>query len=379
MTDSQLNFVVDGVDYSQNVENFDYVNIEDSNQDSNVSANINSDTIDNDNVETLNNSLQTSEEEYIRQMENAIQQSKDEYQEIISRQQSNNFTIPILPMSMLPENYFSYYNKINQSCDKIIVPQSILYYLFPENNHHRNDEYNDDSHISEQNKVILFNIKSFSVGNQQNIELPNNIICSVDTFLDVEEIYLTEAIFQKLGLDIYTSCNFELYQDILPKGENIVLKPHQKEFMLIKDQEKLLLPELNTHFRTLNLGQKLSIYSHDLDMDLLFTVEKIIPDDVNYISIIDTNLEVEFNIPEDFIEKKEVKPSTEVIAQNNTITNTSPIINIPNLNALVNGSTLEKNTTFTGKGEKLSSISNKKELSREELREIRLKALSKNN
>ena len=175
MTDSQLNFVVDGMDYSQNVENFDYVNIEDSNQVSNVSANMNSDTIDNDNVETLNNSLQTSEEEYIRQMENAIQQSKDEYQEIISRQQSNNFTIPILPMSMLPENYFSYYNKINQSCDKIIVPQSILYYLFPENNHHRNDENSDSSHISEQNKVILFNIKSFSVGNQQNIELPNNL------------------------------------------------------------------------------------------------------------------------------------------------------------------------------------------------------------
>ena len=133
-------------------------------------------------------------------------------------------------MSMLPENHYCHYNRINQSCDKIVMPLTVLHYLFPEESVSQNidDEYINNS------ELLLFKIKSFSVGNQQDINIDNKTICSLDTFLDVEEVYVTDNIFQKLGLEIYTSCNFEKIEETLPKGEGIVLSPLQKEFMIIK-------------------------------------------------------------------------------------------------------------------------------------------------
>lgn len=366
MTDSQLNFMVDGIDYSQHNDSFDYVDIdEDLNQ-----TNVTEETNENSENESLHESLQTSEEEYEQQLEMILQQSKQEYQDNLNAQKSSTFTIPILPMSMLPEEYFSYYNNINQSCDKILMPQGVMSYLYPEYDDTQDansDEPGNDT--SETNHLLLFKMNSYSVGNQQDIELSNKMICSLDSFLDVESVYLTDNVFQKLGLEIYTTCQFEVYQETLPKGESITLKPSNQEFMIIKDQESLLLPELNIHFRTLYKGQELTIYSGELDMNLTFVVEKLVPN-VEYISIIDVNLAVDFNIPDEFIEKKKtVQPTIEPLL--------NQIFNMPSILNRTNTPNIIGNEPFNGKGEKINPETSKRKLSKEELREARLKALTK--
>ena len=58
----------------------------------------------------------------------------------------------------------------------------------------------------------------------------------------------------------------------------MVLKPLQKEFLQIKDQESLLLPVLNKDFKIIHKKQVINIYSIDLGINLDFEVIELEPD-----------------------------------------------------------------------------------------------------
>ena len=422
MSNQDLNFVVDGIDYSSdnfnsgsnshvnsnyNLENTDIGenndasvsipnsvlnfmnqtnnndnndnNDNDDNDDDNNDDNNNNDNNDNTDLErAIQASLQETthnhytEEEFNRELEEVLEQSRIEEEDRISSLRSNTFSLPILPMSMLPEHLFQYYTKINQSCNKVIVPQEILLHLFPENS-----DYNDslDSHIDNGNP-IMFQLTGYSFEGT-NIDLDKTVIYSLDSFLDIEYIYVTDQCFQDLKLDFYTSCNFKIYNEIIPKGEKIVLEPKQKEFLEIKDQESLLLPVLNKDFRTLQKDQTIRIFSFELEKELEFKIIEINPLDSDIISIIDTDLVVDFSIPEHFIEKPKTKEMNADLYSSLNTTNDFK-------NDITDTSKLEK-TKFPGNGQTVVSCGKTDEeateraLTREEIRAARLKAFSKYN
>lgn len=393
----ELNFVVDGIDYSRsNFNNSENSQLDIDSNFTNFSSNTNinnnqynGESVDNTTVNnnTTNNDTdleraiqaslqentqsQYTDEEFNRELEEVLVQSKAEEEDRIQSMRSNTFSLPILPMSMLPEHLFQYYTKINQSCNKVIVPQEILLHLFPENS-----DYNDslDSHINSGNP-IMFQLTGYSFEGT-NIDLDKTVIYSLDSFLDIEYIYVTDQCFQDLKLDFYTSCNFKIYNEIIPKGEKIVLEPKQKEFLEIKDQESLLLPVLNKDFRTLHKDQTIRIYSFELEKELEFKIIEINPLDSDIISIIDTDLVVDFRVPEHFIEKPKTKEM-----------NTNLYSNLDNTNGATNCNTNKSinNTKFPGNGQTVVSFGKTDEeatervLTREEIRAARLKAFSKYN
>lgn len=402
MSNQELNFVVDGIDYSRsNFSNSENSQLDIDSNFTNFSSNtninhnqyngesvdnttVNNDTINNDTINNdtdLERAIQASlqentqsqytDEEFNRELEEVLAQSKAEEEDRIQSMRSNTFSLPILPMSMLPEHLFDYYTKINQTCNKVLVPQEILLHLFPENS-----DYSDslDSNIDNGNP-IMFKLESYSFeGN--NINLDKNYIYSLDSFLDVEYIYVTDQCFQDLKLDLYTSCNFIIFNDTFPKGEKIVLEPKQKEFLSIKDQENLLLPALNRDFRTLHKDQSIRIYSFEIAKELEFKIIEISPSNTNIISITDTDLVVDFKVPEHFIEKPKTKEM-----------NTNLYSNLDNINSATNCNTNKSinKTKFPGDGQTVVSCGENDEeftervLTREEIRAARLKAFSKYN
>lgn len=147
----ELNFVVNGIDYSnsQRIEdtNTEYLdsssseesndniqpnevdnvveNSNDSNSTSNSTNTSNNNRTDTDLERAIQASLQTQNSEsnytqadFDRELQEVLQMSKDEEQQRLNSIKSNTFSAPILPMSMLPENLFQYYTNINQSSNK---------------------------------------------------------------------------------------------------------------------------------------------------------------------------------------------------------------------------------------------------------------------
>ena len=312
MSNQELNFVVNGVDYSSsqpsNIVENNPVNsnnrvprYSDSSSDDEICNNDNvretnmsqdntsmsQDNTSNDNdmeraiqasLQTQNSEFSYTQEEFDRELQEVLQKSKEEEQQRLNSIKSNTFSAPILPMSMLPENLFQYYTNINQSSNKILVPQEILLHLFPENSSQSQDQTN----LGQSGNPILFQLTGYPIPRFEDVVLEKPFIYSIDSFLDIESIYLTDYAFQLLGLDVYTSCNFNLLDKSLEKANKMILKPLQKEFLQIKDQESLLLPVLNKDFKIIHKKQVINIYSIDLNINLDFEVLELEPNlDVN--------------------------------------------------------------------------------------------------
>ena len=415
MSNQELNFVVNGVDYSTSLPNNIVENetINSSNRVTRYSDSSSDDEIDNNNdvretnmsqdntgisqdntnnendndleraiqesLQTQNTQSSYTQEEFDRELQEVLQKSKDEEQQRLNSIKSNTFSAPILPMSMLPENLFQYYTNINQSSNKILVPQEILLHLFPENSSQSQDQTN----LGQSGNPILFQLTSYPIHGFKDVVLDKPFIYSIDSFLDIESIYLTDYAFQKLGLDVYTSCNFNLLDKNLEKANKMVLKPLQKEFLQIKDQESLLLPVLNKDFKIINKKQVINIYSIDLNINLDFEVIALEPD-LDVASITDVDLIVDFNIPEEFIPKP---PKQEISHKNDKSHKSQDLVSIKSSNFNFNSELItnfSKDTKFPGMSQTLSSNNGEhngenvggstKELSRQALREARLRA-----
>ena len=419
MSNQELNFVVNGVDYSSSqpsniVENNpvnnsnritrysdsssdDEIDNNDNVRETSVSqnnTNMNQDNTSNGNdndmeraiqasLQTHNNQNTYTQADFDRELQEVLQKSKEEEQQRLNSIKSNTFSAPILPMSMLPENLFQYYTDINQSSNKILVPQEILLHLFPENSSQNQEQTN----LGQSGNPILFQLTGYHIPRFEDVVLEKPYIYSIDSFLDIESIYLTDYAFQLLGLDVYTSCNFNLLDKNLKKANKMVLKPLQKEFLQIKDQESLLLPVLNKDFKIINKKQVINIHSIDLNINLDFEVIELEPD-LDVASITDVDLIVDFNIPEEFIPKPK---ENEINHQNDKSHKKQDLVSIKSSNFNFNSELItnfSKDTKFPGMSQTLNSNSGEKngvnngkgigggtkELSRQELREARLRA-----
>ena len=310
-------------------------------------------------------------------------------------------------MSMIPDKFYSeYYQKINQSSDKIVLPDSILSSIY------KNTHYNQGNN---ENELVLFSIKCCSnddlgisndvididniididaLNNQINSDNQIEILGSIGGFVPLDICYLPDMMFYRLNCNINQLCNFTIYESEIPKGKKIILKPENKRFLDIKDQQELLLNEFNNSFRILYPNQQLIIHSKELKEEVSFIIEKTINElDVEneIIKIYDVNLEVDFNIPPEFIPEPLQQSQNNV--ENNVDNNDNFNSKFKKLKFNRNITTQDNNNILSNKTEKeeckesfvsfngncniLDDEHKNKQLTREEIRLKRLKMFQK--
>ena len=366
----------------------------------------------NSNNSNNSNTIQFNDDnnKFEEDLQKALKLSKKEYNKSKKIKKDKVFNLPVQPMSMIPDKFYSeYYQKINQSSDKIVLPDSILSSIY------KNTHYNQGNN---ENELVLFSIKCCSnddlgisndvididniididaLNNQINSDNQIEILGSIGGFIPLDICYLPDMMFYRLNCNINQLCNFTIYESEIPKGKKIILKPENKRFLDIKDQQELLLNEFNNSFRILYPNQQLIIYSKELKEEVSFIIEKTINElDVEneIIKIYDINLEVDFNIPPEFIPAPIQKSVNKQNNVNNNVDNNDNfnskftklkfnrnITTQDNNNVLSNETEKEKCkesfVSFSGNCNILDDKHKNKQLTREEIRLKRLKMLQK--
>lgn len=279
----------------------------------NNNSNTSNITIDSNNSNTIQ--FNDDNDKFEEDLQKALKLSKKDYNKSKKIKKDKVFNLPVQPMSMIPDKFYSeYYQKINQSSDKIVLPDSILSSIY------KNTHFNEG-----KNELVLLSIKCSSnddlgiskdvidtdniididaLNNQINIDNQIEILGSIGGFIPLDICYLPDMMFYRLNCNINQLCNFTIYESEIPKGKKIILKPENKRFLDIKDQQELLLNSFNNSFRILYPNQQIIIYSKELNEEVSFIIEKTINElDVEneIIKIYDVNLEVDFNIPPEFL------------------------------------------------------------------------------
>jgi hypothetical protein len=315
--------------------------------------------------------------QYRNVLNNVIEASMEQF-----NQQIKNFKFRTRPMEMLPNKYhINMYNKINQSSDKIIIPERIITNLYGSSNAIINDG------------VLVVEIRTYGSDEVK--------YATVSQYIDEDICYLPNLMFYGMLIDLDTICHFRIVDNIT-KTKRVVLKPEIYEFMHIKDQMKLMFDELNTNFRLLREDQQIIIHSEEVNKELTFIVDELYDENNNRIqlgTIYDVDLEVEFKINSKFnqryidelAEKKRIKEAEERerrLKENPPITRmifsrpSKPNINTHGNNDNTNLQQDEKlspkvninNESFSGEGYTLGGKTDRL-LSREELRKKRLQNL----
>ena len=169
----------------------------------------------------------------------------------------------------------------------------------------------DINDLENGNKIILPNKILNDISNYSNIEYPlhfkindSNILFTLLDFKHhIENIYIPQHFIENLGIEIGNNIKLTFINEKIKKGVKVILKPHTSNFLEIMDHKHFLENHLTKLYTTLMKGQTIVIpYSNS---KLLIDIIDCEPE--NSISIIDTDLIVDFEAPWDYKE-----PETEV-------------------------------------------------------------------
>ena len=161
--------------------------------------------------------------------------------------------------------------------DRIIVPQKVL------------DDIKDIDRDFYQ-----FAIKN-STGRQ-------TVCCRVEEFCagDNMHIYMPSWMMHNLYLNDMDEVELCLLESEIETAKKIVVQPHDSIFLTLSDHKTVLENSLGL-FSSLTRGTSISI-THD-DSEFSLSVVEIVPDH-QYVSLVNTDVEVEFMPPLDFVEVK---------------------------------------------------------------------------
>ena len=199
----------------------------------------------------------------------------------------------------------------------------------------------------------IYNNSNNSVNTLKISSEDNYVYGTVYDFTQDDIMYVSVQIFQELKkmcknifLKKFTVSLYNKYSDI-----NIIeLKPHNVEFFNIKDQIKLFENYIGTKYRVLYNGLLLRIYSKEINKEIQFTV--ILENEI-LIEANNMDLNIDFKPDEELvkefedIEKDKKEKLENLLALNGTIISTKTV--------------------------------EEKELTREEIRELRMKYFQKKN
>ena len=88
--------------------------------------------------------------------------------------------------------------------------------------------------------------------------------------------------------------------------------PNEKEFLQIKDQESLMMNGIINKYTCIRQNNVIRVFSEEINQVLSFVVLKTEPSEI--ISLLDTDLEVEFKIPPAFL-----KPTKNAVETRNEV------------------------------------------------------------
>lgn len=165
----------------------------------------------------------------------------------------------------------------------------------------------DFSKLENGNKIILPKQILKDLSKYTEIEYPlhfsindSNILFTPAEFKDdIIDIFIPKHFIDILGVQVASQIKLTFLNKKIPKGNKIKLKPHTSNFLDIMDHKHFLENHLTKLYTTLSLGQTILIPKGDIT--ILIDILECSPS--NTISIIDTDLEVEFEAPWDYIEK----------------------------------------------------------------------------
>jgi ubiquitin fusion degradation protein 1 len=170
------------------------------------------------------------------------------------------------------------------------------------------------------NRIILPTFVLDKLSKDERIEFPlffyilkdeKRYYFSVEKFLpDVSDFLIPNHIFEQLGIEYGEYQELMIDFKTLEKGTHLVLEPHDKEFLKVPDPKTYLETHLVRSYPCLSRGSVIRIlYGRDY---IDFNVKETKPS--YYITALDTDIEVDFEKPLNYVEppppppKKEFKP-----------------------------------------------------------------------
>ena len=211
----------------------------------------------------------------------------------------------------LPDQLLSSYQE-NVNDAWIIAPKtidfnydcySLIYY-----------QYDDMKGLENSNKIILPNKILSDLSVFRDIEYPMHfaindsdvIFTPLDFKHEIQDIYIPQHFIENLGIEIGSKIKLTLINSKIEKGTKVKLKSHTSNFLEIDDHKKYLEQNLVKLYSTLTKGQTILIPY--LESTIFIDILECEPQET--ISIIDTDLEVDFEAPWDYVEPEPIKPPT---------------------------------------------------------------------
>ena len=190
-----------------------------------------------------------------------------------------------------PDNFEYYYQ-----C------QPIAYFPWYSDEKHKGIEYSNRVILPEN---ILKDLSKLENGKELYIFKISNenmsVIITPSEFVMSEVAYLPNHILQQLKSDTGDVLKIELLEEDVLKGETCTLLVEQPEYLKIQNVKEMLENSIISHYSAIQQGERILIYSDELDMELSFIVKECTP---TIMSITDSDLEVHFDIPEEFFPPK---------------------------------------------------------------------------
>jgi hypothetical protein len=239
--------------------------------------------------------------------------------------------------SNFQDNYNQFYQMLNEEKSFFFKALPIIFY----------HGYDEISYLENSNKMIIPKSVLYDISKYENIKYPmrfkindSDILFSVYEFReDVANIFISQDMITNFGIEIDVECKLTLFNEEIETGTKIVLKPHTSNFLEIEDHKSVLETHLVKAYDTLIEGQTISIPY--FDQKIFIDIIKCEPNKM--ISILETDLEVDFEQPYDYVEPPPNPPTPEFVP----VSINNPNLNIPQVEE-------EKGfVPFSGKGHRL--------------------------
>ena len=312
---------------------------------SNYIINSDDESIDNNSINSYSSENQDTRDTQL--LERALQESKREYEEKIKRDIPKDFIYyyQTQPLLFYPR-YSDEKNKEYEYTNQVILPEEIL------------------KDIAKLDNCVngIFTFKITSNNGESCIVIPSEFIIS-------DTIYVPNHIHTKLKITEEEFVKIELLKpEDIKKGEYMLLEVENSEFLKVKDIKTMLELSIISKYSAIQKGDRLIIYSQEIQNDLSFKVKDCSPD---IMLLTNSDIEVDFDIPDNIIPNNDNHNNYDNDNDNND--NYKGKEKQSNLNFITNQEDLP---SLSGIGMKLDDT-HETSLTNEEIRLARLKRFTK--
>ena len=156
--------------------------------------------------------------------------------------------------------------------------------------------------LNEQKQLENGDIMFFKVTNK---ELNFGQVCGVHEFSAPPAIcHVPYHVMDNLAITEGTTVEIEKVSPV--KGTYIKLRPHETAFINLSNPKAVLEKIMSKDYPVVTQGQTIEIYYQDLNKTFRIDIVKAEPAEM--ISIINTDLNVDFDTPRDYVEPKKPSP-----------------------------------------------------------------------